>query len=267
MVVYTVSRHVTNFIGPTLFRVGLRTRNWLAATAGSTTIGARSGTDTSSSQSVSGNYHITPYMDLFCGITTAQKLLSLSIYDESSHAVLQFKRTHASPNRVEKTLDDTYDALFGKLFQKQKQSEEEQLLSRAQMDREVVRLRLQVLDEQLRPVLVPNDRWSDVLEWKFNPRILRWVRKEFLIAKYGPMVQEAFEAYPQLRSSPQFTRHPTQRMLLDLAKGRAPSLQSDQTASSSTHKGRKQYSLLPSSDTIIKAFGMRKWTAEKDTQR
>lgn len=157
MVLFTISKQITNLIGPALFRTGLSTRNLLAL-------------------AVSPNSSDTPYLDLLCGIPYSQKLLSLSVYDESARVVSKFKEA----SRVEKALDATYDALFGS-----NTSPEEQ----AQVEQSIADIRLEVLEEQLRPALLPNEQWGDVLQWKWNPRIMKWLRQELLVAKYGPRVK------------------------------------------------------------------------------
>lgn len=82
------------------------------------------------------------------------------------------------------------------------------------------------------------------------------------------MLQEALDAYPQLRASPQFSPHPTRRLLVNLARGRldleisSSMMMKDE---SSIHPKKKQRTMLPSSDTLLKAFGMRDWATTKDT--
>jgi hypothetical protein len=41
----------------------------------------------------------------------------------------------------------------------------------------------------LRPALIPNDRWSDAMKWRWNSRVLKWARQEFVVSKYGPEVK------------------------------------------------------------------------------
>ena len=75
-----------------------------------------------------------------------------------------------------------YDALFGK-------SDEEEEASTMKKKKTIAQLRVQVLEDQLRPVLFPEEKWSDVFKWRWNARVVKWVRKEFLVAKYGPEVK------------------------------------------------------------------------------
>eukprot|EP00934_Nitzschia_sp_Nitz4_P000433 Nitzschia sp. Nitz4//scaffold279_size24496//16175//17824//NITZ4_008383-RA/size24496-augustus-gene-0.8-mRNA-1//1//CDS//3329545400//433//frame0 len=237
MVLFTISKQITHIMGSAMFRTGLSLRNVLAMA-----VAPRAGD--------------TPYLDLWCGIPYSQKLLSLSVYDESARVVTK----HKEASSVEKALDATYDALFG--------GAPPSAAEIAESQRSIAELRLGVLDEHLRPALLPNEQWGDVLQWMWNPRIMKWARQEFLVAKYGPRVKEALDAYPQLRSSPQFSRHPTQRMLANIARGRLDL--KPLSSSSSTSKGNKianPRTLLPSSDTLVKAFEMYDWAKKKDTKK
>jgi hypothetical protein len=50
-------------------------------------------------------------------------------------------------------------------------------------------------------------------------------------------------------------------MLMDLARGRAIDL------SSKPNNTKPKKTMLPSSETLLKAFGMRQWATQKDTKR
>jgi hypothetical protein len=72
---------------------------------------------------------------------------------------------------AERALDDTYDdALFGKSKENNEDAQQKQKAG------SVADLRIQVLDDNLRPALIdliPNDRWSDVMKWRWNVRVLK----------------------------------------------------------------------------------------------
>lgn len=74
------------------------------------------------------------------------------------------------------------------------------------LDREAA-IRVQVLDDYVRPALLPNESWSEdvVAHWQFYPRLVRWLRSEYLSARFGPHVQAARQAFPALIQSPQFS--------------------------------------------------------------
>lgn len=75
------------------------------------------------------------------------------------------------------------------------------------------------------------------------------------------------DAYPQLRQSPQFSRHPTQRMLLNLARGRLEWNGADDSdgATGNGSSNKKKKILLPSTETLLKAFRMRHWATTKQS--
>ena len=70
-------------------------------------------------------------------------------------------------------------------------------------------IRVKVLEDYVRPALLPNESWGNdvVAHWQFYPRLVRWLRQEYLGARYGPHVQAARNAYPALAQSPQFSIH------------------------------------------------------------
>lgn len=74
---------------------------------------------------------------------------------------------------------------------------------------EEAKLRVQVLEQYVRPALLPNESWgADVSpHWQFYPRLVRWLRQEYLGARFGPHVRAARQAYPALAQSPQFSLH------------------------------------------------------------
>ena len=259
MVVYTASKKLTHLISPSLLKWGLAARNGI--------LGLRGGTNPPQH---------TPYLDAACGIPLAQKLLSLTIYDLSAATVARHRRSTAARS-VEKALDTTYDALFG--LGANSVDTDESSTGESKQQKSLANLRVEVLEETLRPILLPNELWDDVERWRDYPRLLAWVRREFLIAKHGPSVKEALDAYPQLRNAAQLGRHPTQRFLLNLARGRLdllPGVATTNTAESEDDLKRSSRQrtgrgggtlLLPSTETLIKAFRLRKWASTKDTQR
>lgn len=104
--------------------------------------------------------------DFFCGLPMAQTMLSLKLYDESTKRVAQQQQQQstADPHHDPDERFDLYASM-------------------------AIKTRLKVLQEHLRPALTPNNLWSDVHQWNWNLRILKWVRQEVLIAKYGPLVK------------------------------------------------------------------------------
>jgi hypothetical protein len=178
-------------------------------------------------------------------LSYAQKLISLEVYEESAKVVKQFKYQSA----LDEWVDKTFDKWFGT-------DADEQRRLRAS----VSELRVEVLEENLRPALLPNGQWRDVLAWKDNARVKQWARKEFLISKYGAAVHEALTAYPQLRSSPQLERHPSRKWLMNIVKGSPVSVVDKKAIIS----GKAS---MPSSELILRAFQMKQWATTKDSGR
>ena len=177
MVFLTLSKKVTGVIGPLLFRTGLSARNVLSRSA----------------------KNDAPYLDMALLIPYAQKLMSLAVYDESQRMVSAYK----DKSRVDQALDDTYDALFGK-------SKEDEEMEQASISE----IRIQVLDDYLRPALLPNDRWEDTSKWRWNFRVMKWARMEFLVSKYGPKVKASCFSFDARRATNYFRCITQNRLLL-----------------------------------------------------
>jgi len=95
--------------------------------------------------------------------------------------------------------------------------------------------RVAVLERYVRPALLPNERWSDARQWQFHSHIVKWVRGEYLWAKFGPHVQSALLAYSQLRDAPQMQP---------------------------TRSGQREhlFSPLPSTELLVGALNLHDWT-------
>ncbi len=242
MVFFYVSKHVTKWIGPPMFRNGLRLRNRLSPPQ-------KPGVGTANN-----NY----WVDMACMIPYSQKLLSLTVYDESKRLAAEFRKQH-----------------------QKEQQEASKPLSKAEETMAVISmmtdpvatsklsdLRVDVLDSFLRPALIPNDRWSDIEDnWRYNLRIVAWARKEFLIGKYGPYIQEAMVAYPKLRNSPQLsfmTSGNRRQLLLDLVhRGQ---INTDNIGGGIPEK-ESPFLRLPTTETILSAFRMEEWSSQKRAER
>lgn len=185
-----------------------------------------------------------PTLDAFLFIPLAQKLISIEVQQETNEAITKSKK---EPTAFEAWSESVFDRIFGKDPVVQHRPD-------SKATRTDTNPRLQVLEEYLRPVLVPNERWSDVTRWHFHHRFLKWARAEFLAAKYGPELQEALQAYPKLRSGPQVQKRMSRgNTLLSFLGGGGQRAQSDDDEL-----------ILPNSNTVIKGFQMGKWNRRKD---
>jgi len=118
--------------------------------------------------------------------------------------------------------------------------------------------RVQILERYLRPALLPNESFDDFLRPLFlchsKPHnnfinFIKWMRSEYLIAKYGILVQRAIKKFPELRDD-------------------AAGLNSEGVVSGvQTADGKEMEipleKILPSVDTVVKAFGLHDWNRRK----
>ena len=173
-----VSSTITKWIGPSLFRSGLSLRNKIISPT-------KTGTTTPNS---------SYWIDLLCLLPYSQRLLSLAIYEESKIRTTSY------------------------ILEKQKEEDETRTTTARLLNpKEISKIRLNVYDEILRPTIIPNNAWNDVEEsWRYNTRLVAWLRKEFLISKYGPYIQDSLLGYPLIKQSPQLQTPSSRRFLLNL---------------------------------------------------
>lgn len=255
MVFFILSKYVTKWIGTPLFRSGLRLRNKLIPTRNK--IG----------------YSDTNYLiDMACLIPYSQKIISLAIHDESKHRMIDFRQQRQEQQQLSKVEADNKNNTTTTTTLAE---DTMKMMTDPVVTRRLSNIRVAVLDEYLRQSLLPNNRWSDVENnWRYHLRVVAWARKEFLISKYGPHIQEAMMAYPQLRNSPQLLGTTTggsggslrrRRMFLDLVHRGEINLDNNESNNSTTMTS--PFLQLPLSSVIINAFRMKRWNDEKNTER
>ena len=110
---------------------------------------------------------------------------------------------------------------------------------------------MEAYENYMRPILVPNERWGDVMRWQFNVRFVNFARVEFLAAKYGLDLKDAMDAYPKIRMGPQASVTRMKRKLGILW----PEVQEE---------GKEWLPLVPSTNTVIKAFQLQSWSRKKN---
>ena len=152
MVLLTLAKKIGGQVAPLLMRTGLSIRHGL----------------------LRGRDRDSPYLDMLLLIRYAQSLISLEVYDESAATVTKFKQQ----SKLDKIVDNVYDSMFGA------PAEEEEMRKAS-----ISKIRVKVLEDYLRPALIDNEQWSDVLKWRLNFRIVKWARTELLVSKYGPSVK------------------------------------------------------------------------------
>jgi hypothetical protein len=124
----------------------------------------------------------SPYLDMAFLLPYSQKLISLAIDDQSRKTVSQayeYARQSKQPTNMIQALFTNKDN-----SPKAAMEDDEQASSISISD-----LRVQVYNEKIRPTLLPNECWSDINRWRWNIRVMKWARTEFLISKHGPAVK------------------------------------------------------------------------------
>ena len=191
-----------------------------------------------------------PYLDAFCGIPLALKLIQLEVYHECKSLETNIKSASES---------ETLPLSFSKGTQK--------LQSSNHINDELTKRRLQVFEKYIRPALLPNNTWLDIRIWQFHYRILKWLRTEYLIVKYRSTIRHIlFQTDPQksaVRKSPQLTKDffgaprrnqndpwTSIRSLLRI-RNTSEQLKPDDVTDS--------IKLLPHSATLTKVFDMMDW--------
>ncbi|KAG7350705.1 hypothetical protein IV203_010065 [Nitzschia inconspicua] len=245
-----LSSSLTKTIGPPLFRTGLSLRNKLVPRNPNTI----------------NNY----WIDMLFLIPYSQKLLSLAIYEETKVQIDSFRRQR-------------FDAMAATDFYNDKDDRHDKevqdlqtTLRNATVDAsatvQMAEIRTKVLNDILRPSLLPTETWGNDIEnsWRYNIRLVAWIRKEILLAKYGPFIQEAMMAYPSLRMSPQFQSSNRRRFFIDLMNRGI--IQWDQKNNTSTDNSPYDESLatiqrLPRTNVVVKALRMRDWSTQKNSAR
>jgi hypothetical protein len=216
MVVFSfLSRRINRFIGPPLLRHGLTARYALGSTRDN------------------------PFLDAFLLLPFTQKMISLEVQQDAADKLQQASRQKSS---FDKFAETTFDRLFGK-----GPAEEYHTLEEIQ----ALNPRMQAYESYMRDILVPNEKWSDVMRWQFNVRFINFCRVEFLKAKYGLDLKEAIEAYPKLRMGPQASVTRMKRKFGILM----PEAQEE---------GKEWLPVVPSTNTVVKAFQLQSWSRKKN---
>lgn len=125
----------------------------------------------------------------------AEEDLQMKSVEEEVQRQMEIKQHKGRQNR-----DSSFNQRTKELYDKDEQTA--QLI-------ELGERRVQVLDQYLRPALFPSSSPNDLSRPLFqhdnaiqnnnHDSFVKWIRGEYLIAKYGPFVQRAVRRYPQLK--------------------------------------------------------------------
>ncbi|KAL7494428.1 hypothetical protein ACHAWT_006598 [Skeletonema menzelii] len=119
---------------------------------------------------------------------------------------------------------------------------------------ELANQRVQLLDQYVRPALLPTGSEQDFKQSIYTNEqnngqydyFIKWIRGEYLIAKYGLAVQQAVKRHPTLRDDAAGLNSVGDTKSIDGEEVEVP-----------------LELILPKADTIIEAFGMRDWSRTK----
>ncbi|KAL3911969.1 MAG: hypothetical protein SGILL_007074 [Bacillariaceae sp.] len=188
----------------------------------------------------------------------SQKLLSLAIYEESKIRVAAFQKKIAEAEKYTETDDLETDT--------QLKATSHKIATAVSHTKQLSAIRLKVLDDVLRPAILPTERWGQDVEesWRYNTRLVAWLRMQLLLQKYGPFLTEAMVAFPSLRQSPQLQSSTRRRFMMDLMHRGIITLDGKD---GSEPGSQNAFQRLPKSDVVNKAFAMQNWAETKDTQK
>jgi hypothetical protein len=111
--------------------------------------------------------------------------------------------------------------------------------------------RVQIFESYARKALVPTEQWSNVRCWRQHAWLIKWARRDYLLAQQCDALRAAMVAYPKLRASPQL---PPAGLAAKIA-AKLPKFRVD---------GEKQFlPLLPQSELVVRALDMNDWTTAK----
>ena len=195
------------------------------------------------SQSISG---------LPISLPWAQRLVSFEVRSTAQQIRTERDR---EPTEFDKFVDVAWDRLFENASNAMSPPPPSSSQATGMIDRHVDNPQLQALQTYLRPALVPNEQWGDVVRWYFNTRFVKWARMEYLTAKYGDDVRMAL-------SMPKYG---------DLSSVLPMAATNSSNTAPLEGGGTKDASISisspppPSAATLIKAFNMKHWTREKNS--
>jgi len=206
-----------------------------------------------------------PILDSFLLLPFAQKLISIEVQDDVTTLLSKKKEI---PTLFDQWVDRIWDRFIEPIHPYKKDAKGEQLSNEEvninntslQVNRINNNPRLKILESYLRPALVPTNEWIDITRWQFNNRFLKWVRGEYLIAKYGLDVKEALRSHPSLRIA-HLQQKRQERRLNDSIFGSI--FFGSDTSDMIAQQNKDNRLFLPSSQLVIKAFAMENWNQTK----
>jgi len=210
-----------------------------------------------------------PILDSLLLLPFAQHIISIEVQDDA--IALAKKRADENNIKKEKSsldrfVDKVWDRYFEPVYPEKNYMEDGNVKADALNCNN--NPRLQILESRLRPILAPNNEWWDVTRWQFNHRFQKWVRGEYLLAKYGSDVKEALRLYPSLKKIAPLQQLERRRRDSILGSiffdGVDSGIGSDKTTARMVRERERDNTLnIPSSKSLIKALSMENWNRTK----
>ena len=193
-----------------------------------------------------------PYIDSFFLIPLAQTLISIEVQDVTSKRL----KEEQDDKKKNSPLDDFVDRMWENYL--------ERLSPPKPIDQHHQRLRLQVFNEYIRSVLIPNNVFHDINRWRFNHRFVKWLRSEYLICKYDSEIREILSSYTKLKHCTMLSQARNRSAGGKLRDTVKFGLSSDIILDDESNKYSIKYSKsLPTVQELNDAFGMHKWKKTK----
>ena len=156
----TVTTKINQFLTPQLLRYGLSARSSRLL------------------QSQDNVYRDSVSKDFLCLLPISQSLLSEEIREltQKRHQALLLEAQTKDKGMIDEWLDSIWDKYLERLAPPSSQEEDKRSSN--------LPLRLSIMEDLIRSALLPTERYSDLERWQHHPRVTKWLRAEFLLAKY-----------------------------------------------------------------------------------
>ena len=261
MILFNLTKRINKAVAPKLLSGSLRLHEYLSSRSSS-----------------------LPFSPKISLLPLAQRLVSIEVQDDYRRLVDKDSINRSGNSPWENFVDDMW-SLFGledkhKQLKAKEQDEDKQIEAKAEKMFEAKQQkkkhkrrhkytddvnmnvsgnntagenRVQLLNHYIRPALLPNNTSTDdnnsrhLFSSSSNSydNFVKWLRGEYLIARYGPIVTEAVQNNPLLRDDAQGLSTLEVEQTIDSSSITTPPLK------------------LPSVNTVKKAFDMKSWSRHK----
>jgi len=217
-----------------------------------------------------GMIYDNPYLDTFLFTPMAQSILSTEVQHESFEKKQKLhqekeKEFSSSPlsemkHSFDTFIDHTWDKYLEPISASQPLQEPSQLQKRQLQFIKNQDVRLQTLQEYIRPALIPNNHFSDIHRWRFNNRFVKWLRSEYLMCKYDAQIRSILSSNPKLKHSALLSLQGKRNLIRDIVKY---GLSAPISIGNNNDQNVRISPRLPSQSLLNQAFQMTNWNKTK----